>query len=176
MITLTDKNGYVLYPGDKVHNKYGYDLIVSEDENGHLYGKLICEPGDSCENIPYTLVSDELTKYIPKRRFNVGSIQMNYNTNGFPKGLILKRKLTVKECRYILRELLGIDVEDRDCFDFQDEYTEYNKELCQSVNNWLIGEYDDGVIANYAYDCSDEQLGLMNMIPIIMYLKKKKAI
>lgn len=58
---IHDSQGFTLHPGDKVHNKWGYDLIVSLDENCDWYGKLICEPGDSCENIPYALVEQDIT-------------------------------------------------------------------------------------------------------------------
>lgn len=51
----TDKFGNKLNVGDRVHNKFGYDLIVYEDEYSDYYGKLVCETGDSCEDIPYSL-------------------------------------------------------------------------------------------------------------------------
>ena len=61
---IHDKQGMTLHPGDKVHNRFGYDLIVCIDEDGHWYGKLVCEPGDSCENIPYALCEDDITLVI----------------------------------------------------------------------------------------------------------------
>ena len=51
----TDKFGNKLNVGDRVHNKFDYDLIVYEDEYGDYYGKLDLEPGHPCENIPYSL-------------------------------------------------------------------------------------------------------------------------
>lgn len=58
-----DCNGTLLCVGDKVHCKWGYDLIVCIDEDGRYYGKLVCEPGHSCENIPYYIHSaEDLTK------------------------------------------------------------------------------------------------------------------
>lgn len=60
---MKDRFGNTLKVGDKVHNKWGYDLIVMYDKKRkHWWGKLVCEKGDSCENIPYALISDELTK------------------------------------------------------------------------------------------------------------------
>lgn len=61
---MRDKFGNTLKVGDKVHNKWGYDLIVMYDNTTSLgwYGKLVCKKGHSCENIPYALVSDEITK------------------------------------------------------------------------------------------------------------------
>lgn len=60
---MKDKFGNDLQVGDVVHNKWGYDLIVMYDDlRKHWYGKLVCKKGDSCENIPYALVSNEITK------------------------------------------------------------------------------------------------------------------
>ena len=59
---LKDKNGNPLNVGDKVHNDWGYDLIIQKDENGHYYGQLVCEPTHSCHDIPYAIVPFELTK------------------------------------------------------------------------------------------------------------------
>lgn len=57
---MKDKNGNVLKVGDVVHNCYGYDLIVCKDVDRDYYGKLVCEKGHSCENIPYALNSSEI--------------------------------------------------------------------------------------------------------------------
>ena len=60
---LKDRTGNPLKVGDKVHNKWGYDLIICyDDQRQEFYGKLICEPGDSCEDIPYAICEEELTK------------------------------------------------------------------------------------------------------------------
>lgn len=96
-------------------------------------------------------------------------------SNGFPKGFILKRDLTVRECRYILYSLLGINIATKDDLD-DEEYREQNEEYVQTVNAWLRGETDDSAIIEFAFDCSDEPLGLMNMLPIVAYLQKKGII
>ena len=49
---------------------------------------------------------------------------------------------------------------------------EYCKYLTETLNEWLIGEADDDSIMEYAYDRSDEPLGLFNLLPLIIYLKK----
>lgn len=59
---ITDKNGTPLSVGDKVHNKWGYDLIIRQDSDGEYYGELVCEPTHSCHDIPYALVPEEITK------------------------------------------------------------------------------------------------------------------
>ena len=106
------------------------------------------------------------------KKFNIGTVKMEMHQNGFPKGLSLKRKLTIRESKHIIRNLLGIDLNDKDCFDSIEEYKEYNNDVCDTVNDWLIGNCDDDSIMEYAYDCSDEPIGIMNLIPIINYLKK----
>lgn len=59
---ITDKNGKILRVGDMVHDDWGYDLIVQREEDGDGYnGKLVCDENDSCANIPYCLVSEEIT-------------------------------------------------------------------------------------------------------------------
>lgn len=110
------------------------------------------------------------------KKYNLGTVKMTLESNGFPKGLILKRDLTTRECRYILRTLLGIDIITKDeAYDIK-EYEEQNNEYTRTVNDWLQGETDDSSIMEFAFDCSDEQLGAMNIIPIIFYLKKKGVI
>ena len=65
---------------------------------------------------------------------------------------------------------------DQEDFEFPEEYKEYNEELLNDVNDWLSGECDDDFISEYAYDCSDEPLGLHNMLIITNYLQKKGII
>ncbi len=110
------------------------------------------------------------------KKFNLGTIKVDMENNGFPKGLILKRDVTVREARYIMFNLLGINIWVREDCETNEEYKEYNDALTSVVNSWLIGEYDDYALMEYAGDCADEQLGLMNMIPILNYLKKKSVI
>lgn len=107
---------------------------------------------------------------------NLGKVKLTMHDNGFPKGFILKRELTVREARYLMSQLLGIDISERDDFESQEEYKEYNDGLCQDVNDWLRGDADESVIAEYAYDCSEEQLGMHNMLIITQYLIKKGII
>ena len=112
-----------------------------------------------------------------KKKFNVGTVLMKMQDGDcIPKGLVLKRELTIRECRHIMRNLLMININsEKDCYD-SEEYKEYNSELKTVVNDWLHGDRDDYSIKNYAYDCSDESIGIMNMVPILMYLKKREII
>lgn len=107
---------------------------------------------------------------------NLGKVKLTMHDNGFPRGFILKRELTVREARYLMYELLGINICEREDYESQEEYKEYNDGLCLDVNKWLRGDADESVIADYAYDCSDEQLGMHNMLIITQYLIKKGII
>jgi hypothetical protein len=60
--TIMDKNGCVLKPGDKVHDKWGFDLTVHYTDAMGWYGMLICEDNHSCKNIPYALNSEDIEK------------------------------------------------------------------------------------------------------------------
>lgn len=96
--------------------------------------------------------------------------------NGFSYGLVTKRLVTTREAKHIMKNILGIDVNGRDCFESQEDYEEYNKELTQTFNNWLNGEADDQSIMDYAFDCSDESIGLFNAFKLAEYLQKRDVI
>ena len=111
-----------------------------------------------------------------QKNFNIGTVKMTMESNGFPKGLILKRDLTLRECKHILGNLLGIELSTReDCYD-NEEYQDKMDEYRDTVNAWLRGDADDSAIMGFAFDCTDEPIGIMNLIPIICYLKKKGII
>ena len=111
-----------------------------------------------------------------QKRFNIGTVKLSMEANGFPKGLILKRDLTLHECKYILRNLLGIELfTHKDCYD-NEEYQDKMSEYRDTVNAWLRGNADDSAIMEFAFDCSDDPIGTMNLIPIMCYLKKKGII
>lgn len=96
--------------------------------------------------------------------------------NGFSHGLATKRPVSTREVRHIMRNIFGIDINNRDCFESQEDYDEYNKELTQNFNDWLNGNADDESIMGYAYDCSDEQLGIFNAFKMAEYLQKRGII
>jgi hypothetical protein len=52
---MVDENGTKIHVGDKLQSEWGYFVIVNQSEDGDFFGKLICDVGDSCENIPYHL-------------------------------------------------------------------------------------------------------------------------
>ena len=96
--------------------------------------------------------------------------------NNFPKGLILKRDVTTHEARYIMIRCFGIAINTiEDCYD-EEEYREYNANLTTCVNKWLKGDVDDSAIMDYAYDYSNEQLGLFNLLIVLTYLERRDII
>lgn len=118
-----------------------------------------------------------------KKTFNLGKINTIKYGNGFVKGLVLNRDVTVREARYIMTNIFGIVINTLEDCDDAEEYNYWNQELVNDVNAWLRGNIDDDtmkdrdyIIMNYAGDCSDEALGVMCMIPLLEYLKKKKII
>lgn len=52
---FTDDNHSYIFVGDILQSKDGYKVLVCQDDNGALYGSLICPIGHSCRNIPYAL-------------------------------------------------------------------------------------------------------------------------
>lgn len=96
--------------------------------------------------------------------------------NGFSHGLVTKRPVTTREARYIMRNIFGIDVNDRECFESKEDYDKYNNGLTRNFNDWLNGDAYDKTIMNYAYDCSDEPIGLFNAFKMAEYLQKKGVI
>ena len=51
---MFDDNNTPIYTGDKLYSIDDYFVIVMEKDN-HFYGKLVCIPGDPCENVHYAL-------------------------------------------------------------------------------------------------------------------------
>lgn len=70
--------------------------------------------------------------------YNLGIIKMT--TGKVDKGLILKRELTIAECRYVLKKILDINIYTREDVINEEEYTEQNLEYQKIVNKWLRGE------------------------------------
>ena len=107
---------------------------------------------------------------------NLGKIKCIGTNQNCIDGLILKRKITIREAKYILTNIFGIELLSKDDFENLEEYQEQNQEYTRVVNNWLIGKADDTAIMEFAWDCSDEPIGIFNLISIIYYLKKRNVI
>ena len=95
-----------------------------------------------------------ITTKIRKKKMNksktykIGEIKLKISSNGYPCGFFLKRRLSLRECKYILNNLLGINLAIRDCFYDKEEYDDYNQELEYSINEWLNGNLEDESIAD----------------------------
>lgn len=111
-----------------------------------------------------------------KKKFNIGSVKLEMCDNGFPKGLVLKRDLNVREAKHLMRKFLGIDVNGAEEFDDKEERNDYNNGLTSDVDSWLNGEIEDRGLMEYAYDCVEDELGVFNIIPIIFWLQSKYII
>ena len=108
--------------------------------------------------------------------FDIGKIKITVHDNGVIKGFALKRKANVRECRHIFKNIFGITINEINDCENREEYANYNEDLTDTLNKWLIGESNDESVMEYAYDCSDEPLGLFNLLPLIVYLKKIEVI
>ena len=106
---------------------------------------------------------------------NLGKIKCIGTSQNRIDGLVLKRKVTIREAKYILANILGIELQTKDDFEDLEEYQERNQEYTEVVNDWLIGKADDTAIMKFAWD-KDEPIGIFNLISIIYYLKKKNII
>ena len=106
---------------------------------------------------------------------NLGKIKCIGTNQNCIEGLVLKRKVTIREAKYILANIFCIELLTKDDFENLEEYQEQNQEYTKVVNNWLIGKADDTAIMEFAWD-SDEPIGIFNLIAIISYLKKRNVI
>ena len=91
---------------------------------------------------------------------NLGKIKCIGTSQNRIDGLVLKRKVTIREAKYILANILGIVLQTKDDFEDLEEYQERNQEYTEVVNDWLIGKADDTEIMEFAWDCSDDPIGI----------------
>lgn len=106
--------------------------------------------------------------------YNLGIIKMT--TGELGRGLILKRELSLDECKYILSEIFGITLYTREDFDDEEEYQEQMDKYKDTINAWLKGDRDDQYILDSYMSYLENSLGIMNMVLIIDYLKKLSVI
>ena len=102
--------------------------------------------------------------------YDLGIVKLTEGSCG--KGLVLKRELSLEECNYILSDILGVKLYTREDFDDSEEYQEQMDEYKDTVNSWLKGDCEDMNITSI-FMSFDEQLGCMNMVLIIDYLRKR---
>ena len=107
--------------------------------------------------------------------YNLGIVKMTTGESG--RGLILKRELSLDECKYILSEIFGIKLYIREDFDDEEEYQEQMDKYKDTINAWLKGDRDDQYIVDlFCVSYLENYLGIMNMVLIIDYLKKLSVI
>lgn len=172
-----DKNGNELFPENKVWYN-GKEYVYMTDGKKYWFQEYDRIP-NKVQSEHVQIQADMVQKIFDNSEScSFSELCFTRETNGFIKGLILNRYLTVDECRYIISELLGIDIQEEDDFydDEHDEWQEYNEELQININAWLRGDADDSVIAQYMYDCQYDQLGMMQLIGILIYLQKIEVI
>src|SRR5574344_809476 len=111
--------------------------------------------------------------------FHLGDVNVTLHSNGVVKGFKVKRLATIEEAREVIGNIFGIAIINSDDFGEDDEdlddYDAYNMELTALFNEWLKGHCDDDAIMSY-FGYEYDQLGLFNLLPLIMYLKEKEII
>lgn len=169
-----DKNGNELFPENKVWYN-GKEYVYMTDGEQYWFQEYDRIP-NKIQSEHVQIQADMVQKIFDNSEScSFSELCFTRESNGFIKGLILNRYLTVEECRYIMSELLGIEILEEDDL-YEDEQQEYNEELQINVNAWLRGDADDSVIAQYMYDCQYDQLGMMQLIGILIYLQKIEVI
>jgi len=98
--------------------------------------------------------------------YNLGIIKMTTGKVG--KGLILKRELTIAECRYILKKILDINIYTREDVINEEEYTEYNLEYQKVVNKWLRGECSSKNIDYFRIIWDDRKIDIIDLILFLL--------
>lgn len=106
--------------------------------------------------------------------YNLGIVKMTTGESG--RGLILKRELSLDECKYILFEIFGIKLYIREDFDDEEEYIEQNLEYQKVVNKWLKGECSSENVDYFRIIWDDRKTDIVDLIPILAYLKRRKII
>jgi len=101
---------------------------------------------------------------------SIGDINLHYDKHKVA-GFVLKRDATTEECRYIMSSIFDIVLDIAEDYDNVEEFKEYNKDVTDIVNSWLVGEVDDSFINDYA-DTYFFSLRIIDLIPLIIYLKK----
>ena len=90
----------------------------------------------------------------------------------------VKRELTLKECKHILRYCLSLPLLHKNIFACEEDYNVYIKELKRDINLWIRCTYNYNIIvAKYAPNISEySNLELSQFVDLFDYLKKIKVI
>lgn len=113
------------------------------------------------------------------KRYNIGVVKITMETNGFPKGLILKREPTIREAMYILENILGFAVGDyKDWFDDNEERQDFRKDCQAALTKYLKGECDYSHLCDETQCYDDDEIGfpIAYAFSLTSYLQKKGII
>lgn len=113
------------------------------------------------------------------KKFNIGTVAMTMETNGFPKGFILKREPTIREAMYILENILGFAVGDyKEWFDDALERQDYRKQCRFTLTEFLKGDCDWTHLCNetQCYDYDEIGFPMASAFSMASYLKKRGII
>lgn len=110
------------------------------------------------------------------KTFNIGTVTTSLTLDNYPKGLVLKRELTTAECRYVLKKILDINIYTREDIVDEEEYIEQNLEYQKVVNKWLKGECSSKNVDYFRIIWDDRKTDIVDLIPILAYLKRRKII
>lgn len=106
--------------------------------------------------------------------YNLGIVKMTTGESG--RGLILKRELSLDECKYILSEIFRFESYTLEDFYDEEEYIEQNLEYQKVVNKWLKGECSSKNVDYFRIIWDDRKTDIVDLIPILAYLKRRKII
>ncbi|MFG6426033.1 MAG: hypothetical protein K1W14_06505 [Muribaculaceae bacterium] len=114
-----------------------------------------------------------------KKIYNIGTVKMTMQSNGYPQGFVLKREPTVREAMYILSKILGFANEDyKDWFDDELERQDYRKQCRFILTEYLKGDVDWECLCNetQCYDCDEMGFPMASAFPLAVYMKQKGII
>lgn len=111
--------------------------------------------------------------------YNIGTVRLTMENNGFPKGFILKREPNTREAMYILENILGFAVGDyKEWFDDKEERQDFRKDCQSALTKYLKGECDYSHLCNETQCYDDDEIGfpIAFAFPLALYLQKKGII
>jgi hypothetical protein len=113
-----------------------------------------------------------------QKTFNL-KFKTNFESNGFPSGLIMKRDLTFREANHLASSLLGINTSLTfdDCLDDKAEKKEMQQKLIEDITKLIKGNTGfDWISEEWANGEACDDLNITLFIPFIDYLIKKGII
>ena len=77
----------------------------------------------------------------------------------------VKRELTLKECKHILRYCLSLPLLRKNTFDCEEDYNVYIKELKRDINLWIRCTYNYNIMQNPDRLPTDHNIRLCTRLP-----------